>query len=285
MLAAIFILTSTVTSLIEGILIKKYNQKYSSGGFIFTAIVSLFSMLFFLITDRGGLNFDFAMLPYGIISGILYCLASFLTFVALGCGPFALSMLILSYSGIFSIIYGIFFLKEDIKVFTAAGILLMFVSLFLTRNQKSQNEKKANLKWLVCIAVSAVGCGMFTVIQRMQQIRFDNAVTNEYMIVTLGISAIILFAIGLVKDRKNLKYILRHGTVYSAFAGFSNGATNFLVLVANGLMNISVLSPVRAGAKIVLSFLISRFIFKEKFLVRQVIGVLIGAAAIVLLNL
>ena len=46
---------------IEGIMIKKYNSKHTKGGFIFTAILSLFAMLFFLIldlvTDRTGLYF------------------------------------------------------------------------------------------------------------------------------------------------------------------------------------------------------------------------------------
>ena len=109
MLAFALIILSSVTHLVEGSLIKKYNGKHTKGGFIFTAMVSLFSMLFFLLTDKGGLDFRAEMIPYGIVSGIFYFSASFLTFVALGCGPFALSMLIISYSCVFSISYGIFF--------------------------------------------------------------------------------------------------------------------------------------------------------------------------------
>lgn len=285
MLAALLIVASCATSLVEGILIKKYNAKHDKGGFIFTAMVSLFSMLFFVITDTGGFDFRLEMLPYGIVSGILYCVASLLTFIALGCGPFAISMLILSYSGVFSIGYGLFFLKESVTPFKIAGIILILVSIFLNRTKKKEEEKRASLKWLICIGVSAVGNGMFGVVQRMQQIRFENKVTNEFMIVTLGFSAITLFVIGLIKDGKDAPYILKNGAPYSSVAGVSNGLTNFLSLAINMLIAISIAAPIKSGAKIIFTFIVSKVLFKEKFLKRQVAAVLVGAVALVLLNI
>ena len=285
MLAWLLVLLSSGTSLIEGTLIKKYNAKHTKGGFIFTAMVSLFSMIFFVLTDKGGLVFPAEMIPLGIISGVLYCSASVLTFIALGCGPFTLSMLILSYGGVFSICYGIFFLNDEIDVFTIIGIALIFVSLFLNRGEKKSGEKRASLKWIICICISFFGSGMFAVLQKIQQIRFENKVTNEYMIVTLGFSAVTLFIIGIIMDCKYVGYIFRHGGIYSAIAGISNGATNFLSLTANTLLPLAVVAPIKAGTKIVLSFIVSVTIFKETFLKRQIVGVILGAAALVLLNL
>lgn len=285
MLAFLLIILSNVTHLVESTLIKKYNGKYNKGGFIFTAMVSLFSMLFFLLTDKGGLDFRAEMIPYGIVSGVFYCSASLLTFIALGCGPFALSMLILSYGGVFSIAYGIFFLKDEVSFFTVAGIVLVLISLFLNRSEKKQGENKASLKWLICIGLSFFGSGMFSVLQKMQQIKFNNEITNEYMIVTLSFSAITLFVVGFIKDYKYIGYIFRHGGLYSSVAGISNGMTNFLGLIANTLLPLSIVSPVKAGTKIVLAFILSVFVFKEKFLKRQIAGVIVGTAALVLLNI
>ena len=284
MLAILLVIVSCSTSLVEGILIKKYNSKHTKGGFIFTAMVSLFSMLFFVITDKGGLDFSAAMLPYGIISGVFYCAASLLTFVALGCGPFTLSMLILSYSGLLPISYGIFFLKDKITVPMVVGIVLIFVSLFLNRGEKRAEDKRASLKWLICIGISFIGSGMVSVIQKMQQIRFENSVNNEYMIITLGFSALVLFIVGFIKDHKDVLYIFRHGGIYSSLAGISNGATNFLTIAVNMLLPISVASPIRAGTKVILSFIVSLLLFKEKFMKRQIAGVIVGAVAIILLN-
>ncbi len=280
---------STGVNLVESVMIKKYNEKHSKGGYFFTGIVSLFSMLFFvgkdLLVNRDGFDFNVEMLPYGIIAGIFFSMASILTFVALCCGPFALSRLILSYGGIFSICYGIFFLHDKIGVYTVMGILLMLVSLYLNRAPKGDNERKASLKWLICIILSAVGSGMFSVIMKMQQVKFLNAVDNEFMIVCLGFSALALFVIGIIKDGKDTLYILKNGTAYSAVAGLSNGLSNFLTLFTNQLLAISIASPVRSGVGIIFSFIVSLLFFKEKFLPRQVVGMLIGTASIVLINL
>jgi drug/metabolite transporter (DMT)-like permease len=273
------------TGIAEGALIKQYNSRHTGGGFIFTAMVSLFSMLFFVITDKGGFNFSFEILPYSFASGLFYCVASVLTFVAIGCGSFALSMLILSYSGIFSIVYGIFFLKDTVSSFTLIGVFLTFISIFLARETKRESDSGASFKWLVCILASVFGNGMFGVVQKMQQLKFNNEVTNEYMIISLAISTVILFIVGFAQNKKNIKNIFKHGIGYAAVAGISNGTTNFLYLITNTLVKLSVLSPTMAGVKIVLSFIYSITICKEKFSKQRFAAVIIGIVAIVILNL
>ena len=157
-MAAILILLAGCTGLVEGVLIKKYNAKHKKGGFIFTGLVSLFSMLFFVVTDRGGFYFPSGIFPYALTSGALFCIASFLTYVALGCGPFAVSMLILSYSGVFSVVYGLVFLHEQASAFTYIGFALIIISLFLTRgDSRADADKKASFKWLVCMILSVIG--------------------------------------------------------------------------------------------------------------------------------
>lgn len=274
---------------IEGVMIKKYNGKHNKGGFIFTALISLFAMLFFFITDKGGLNFPIEMIPYGIASGAFYCIASFLTFVAFGCGSFVLTNLFLSYSLLFSVGYGLFFLNDPATPLTYIGIALMMVSVFLVRGAKkgdgNEEKVKISLKWIVCVALSVIGSGMFGVMQKLQQVKFEKSCDNEFMIVTLGFSALVLLIAGIIMNGKDLLYILRHGGLYASVAGVSNGATNLLNLVVNAMIPISIAAPTRSGIKIVISFLISLFIFKEKLTKRQVVGVIIGAAALVLLNL
>lgn len=284
-MAALLIVLSGCTGLVEGILIKQYNRKHEKGGFLFTGLVSLFSMLFFLITDRDGLCFPVGIIPYGILSGLLFCMASLLTYVALGCGSFTVSMLILSYSVAFSIVYGLAFLGEEASVFTWLGLAAMMLSLFLTRGARERDGRRFSPRWLICISLSVVGSGMFGVLMRMQQIRFENAYTNEYMVITLGLSAVVLLTVGMIRDGRDVWYILRHGGIYAALSGLSNGATNMMGLMINTMMPISLSSPIRAGVKVIFSFLLSKLIFRESFLVRQVVGVGVGALALVLLNL
>ena len=280
---------STGIHQVEGVMIKKYNSKHQKGGFIFTALISLFAMLFFFITDKGGLNFPVEMIPYGIASGAFYCIASFLTFVAFGCGSFVLTNLFLSYSLLFSVCYGLFVLNDPATPLTYIGLALMMVSVFLVRGAKKgdgNDEKvKISFKWIVCVVLSVIGSGMFGVMQKLQQVKFEKSCDNEFMIVTLGFSAAVLLIAGIIMNGKDLLYILRHGGLYASAAGVSNGATNLLNLVVNAMIPISIAAPTRSGIKIVVSFLISLFIFKEKLTKRQVAGVIIGAASLILLNM
>ena len=282
---ALLILTITLTSLFEGIFIKKYNSKHKVGGFIFTALICFFSMMVFVISDTDGFNFPSEIWLYGIIAGILYCSASFLTYVALGCGSFAMSMLILSYSIVFSIIYGLFFLNEPATPLTYVGLALIMISLFLTKFENNSEKTNFSLKWLICIGLSVFGSGMFSVITRAQQFKFNNSYNNEFMIVALGFSTTMLLVIGLIKDGKHFGYILRYGVPWTLGAGASNGITNILAMFLYTLMPISIASPVQAGVKVIISFAISVILFKERFSILQWIGVALGAVALVLLNI
>ena len=285
-MAALLIFLSTASNLAESIFIKRYNARNSRGGMTFTAMISFFSMLFFLLSDQGGFYIPPALWWYAVAAGILYCSASFLTYVALQIGPYAVTMLILSYSVLFSIGYGLFFLDEKATAFTVIGLVLVLISLYLVRAEKRPDQKKnASLGWLICVGISAIGCGMFGVLQRMQQIRFANSCTNEFMVIALAVSTVLLLTVGLVRDRGEFVYVLRHGILWTAGAGVSNGLTNAMIVYLHTLMPISLSSPIRVVAKIILSCLLSVMVFRESFLKRQIIGVCLGGIALVLLNI
>ena len=119
----------------------------------------------------------------------------------------------------------------------------------------------------------------------MQQIRFDNACNNEFMVIALALSAAVLLIGGVIRDRKDLREIAVYGTPYAGAAGVANGLNNLMSIYINNLLPISISSPAIAGIKIVFSYLISSFFFKEQYLKRQIAGVAIGAAAVIFLNL
>ena len=284
-LALLLLLVGKAAHQVESVSIKKYNQKHSGGGLLFTSLVSLFSMLFFLITDKGGLHFPKEMFLYAVPAGICYFSASYLTFLAYECGSFVMTGLFLSYNLLFSIGYGLFFLKDPATPLTYAGLVLILLSIFLVRNDKKEGDSvKISPKWVICMTLSVVGCGMLGVLMKMQQLKFDHA-DNEFMIVTLGVSALTLFVLGLIKDRRNLGRTFIKGAPYATLAGISNGATNLLNLTVTRMIPLSISAPSSAGIGILFSFLLALFLFKERLSRRQLVGVAMGAVALVLLNL
>ena len=282
-MAYLLIIINVFAGLAEGVFIKQYNAKHAHGGFLFTGIVSLFAMLYFVFTDKGGFELVPSLLPYALISGLIYCIASLLTYVALACGSFAMSMLVLSYSIVFSIGYGVIFLNETFTAFSIVGFVLLLVSLYLTRG--SSLGGKLSLKWIVCIVISTVANGLYGIVIRMQQIRFDNAYDNECMALCLGFSAVILFAIGIFTDGRYIKEIAKTAIPYAFGSGIINGFRNMLSIVVYTLIPFSMSSALTSGMKIVISFLVSFLLFRERFLKRQVVGVIVGAVALVFLNL
>ena len=284
-MAYLLILVKSLTNISESVLIRKYTDRHTSGSMVFTGVISLFAMLFFLLTDRDGFHPDPAILPYAIAFGAIYCLAYLLTFVALACGPFTLSMLIISYCLVFPIVYGIVWLGEELTLLMCIGFLLLTVSLYLVRGTMADEEHKITAKWAVSITVVCVGNGVLSILQKMQQLRFDNGQNHEFMAISLALSAVLLLAIGIVNNRRNLKEVVRYGLPYAGAAGISNGATNLLSLWINTLLPISVSSPISSGVKIVMSYICSGLLLKESYSRRQIIGVAVGAAALICLSI
>lgn len=280
-----FIVLKTIANISEGILIKKYNERHTAGGMFFTGILSLFALIFFCVSDKNGFNFQTEMLVYSVAYGLIYCISYFLTFVALVCGPFTLSMLIISYSLVFPILFGIIFLHESVSVFTGIGFILLMISLFFVRGNKDEKENKFSVKWLIAIIIVMLGNGLLAIIQKMQQIKFNNECNNEFMIIGLAVSASVLMIGGMIKDRKQLKEIIRYGIPYAGTAGVANGINNLLTIAVNNLLPLSIVSPVFSGMRIVVSFLSATILFKEKYLKRQIFGVVIGVIALVFLNI
>ena len=283
-LPALLIMVSTVFNLTEGIIIKKYNQNHMGGGPIFTGIVSLFSMLFFVITNKEGYCFTFEVFYWGAVSAVLYASASLLTYVALECGSFAMTMLILSYTILMQIIYGITFLNENASVFTYTGIAFLMISIYFM-NGKDREREKISVKWIAAVSATFLTCGLYGIVQRMQQIYFKDARTNQFMIVTLGLSSIILICYGMIKYGKKNIDVIKSGGIYAACAGISNGVTNFFGLVLYMYMPISIVSPLKSCVKIIISFAASVLLFKEKFKKRQLVGLFLGTLAIIFLNM
>lgn len=282
---AILIILPIFSSMLEGIFIKRYNSRHNKGGILFTAFVSVFAMLFFVITDQNGFVFPAKIVVYGIIAGLLYCIASYMTYMAIALGSFAMCMLIISYDLVFSVGYGLIFLKEPASPVTYVGLVIALVSLFLVNAPDKSQKKKFSLKWLATIITATVASGLFVVVMKMQQTAFDNSYTNEFMIVTLGLSAIVLSVGSISTAPKESVYFVRHGLFWAVCAGASNGVTNFLSLALFNIMPISIATPTRASVKIIASFIWAYLIYKERYSRKQLAGVALGVVAIVLLNI
>lgn len=271
----------------ETMTIKRYGDKYGKGGMFFNAILCLFAVVFFLASDKGGLVFPLGVVVFGVINSVLYAVGFYSGYLAYVSGSFGLTRLITSFTCIIPIFYGIFFAGETQPPIFYIAIVLILVSLFLMRFQKADadNKVKFSVKWILSVVFVIISNGFISVLGKMQHTAFGDTYKNEFLIITFIGSAFWLFLMGFIFERKSFKSTIKYGVLYGAVAGLCNGINNWLNLTSYNYLDLSVSVPIKTGAGMALSFLVSLIIYKERFSVRQIIAVIIGTLAVVLINI
>lgn len=264
---------------------KAYNGKANRGGFTFSALSALFAALFFLATSLGHLEFRPEVIPYSLLFALSYGTAMIGIFFAIKTGPLSLSSLLLSYSLIIPTLYGLFFLGDEVDALLIAGLAVLAVSLFLVNYERKSEEKRITLRWILFVLLAFFGNGFCSVVQKIQQDRFEGAYKNEFMIPALLIVFLTFAVFALFTERERILPSVKGGWFWSLACGICNGLANLLVMLLTATLPASVMFPLISAGGIVLSYLVARFLYREKLNVLQNIGVLLGVAAVVLLNL
>ena len=286
MIGMLLVAGSLTAHQLEVMLVKRYGKKYGKGGMFFNAIICLFAMIYFFITDTGGLVFAKGIWGYGIVNSLMYATGFYAAYVAFKIGSFGLTRLFTSFGVIISTFYGIIFLNEPTSLLTYISLAMILVSLALMNYSKSEGTRqKITLKWVIYVLLIIISNAAIAIIGRMQHGVYGDVYKNEFLIISLAGAAISLFALGAVFERDSFKETLRHGIIYGASAGVCNGINNLFVLITYNYLPISFTSPLKSGLGIVISFVVSIALYKEKFGRHQVAGVIIGALAVVLMNI
>ena len=285
MIGMLFVMGSLVSHQLETMLVKQYGDKYGKGGMFFNAIICIFAMIYFFISDTDGLNFSGKIWIYGIVNSTMYATGFYAAYVAYKSGSFGLTKLFTSFGVVVTTFYGIIFLGEPTTIFTYIAIGMILISLGLMNYQKQDSgNQKMSFVWILCVILVIVSNAAITIIGKMQHGAYGDTYNNEFLIISLCGAAVSLFSLGAIFERNSFKPTIKNGLLYGAGAGVLNGINNLLVLVTYNYLPISFTSPVKAGLGIVLSFVVSLLLYREKFTRRQLISVVIGIGAVILMN-
>jgi len=284
-MCAILLIICIFSLSFQNVFKKQYNSKVEHGVFCFNAIASFFALLFFAIPALiKGFDFTTKLTGYSIAYAISYVVTLVSMYLAILWGGFGITSLIYSYSTVIPTLYALLFLDEQMNAIIGIGFALLVISLFLTNVDCSVSEK-VTLKWVAAIVLAFLSNGMCSVIQNVQQVDFGGTHKNEFMVLSLLIVEIVLWGLAFLKDRPHIKESFEKGLFPAAACGICNGATNLLVMFLLGMMASSILFPALSAGGIIIAFLFSVFVYKEKLGVRQGVGVVFGIVAMVLLNL
>lgn len=285
MINYLLLCVAVVCCSIQSIISKQYNVKVKNiNSYLYCAMTTTVAMMFFLIASRGMLAFERGVLFYSILFAVCYSMATIGNLCAIACGPLGISSLLFQCSLVIPTLYGLVVLKERLSIFGYIGIVCLFVCLFMVNPIKKDEEKKIGMRWGLWVAVGFVGNGMCSAVQKMQQLKFDGAYKNEFMIVALLCSAAVMYLLGF-KHGKKLKSEFCSGIKYAVGQGAANGATNMLVMILTAILPTAVLFPAVLSGGIIITFAASVAVYKEKLSLMQYVGYFLGIAAVVLINL
>lgn len=260
---------------------KTYTQRTNGAGvYFFNILLSAAALLFFVVTSSK-FSFDISFIPYSIGFAISYAVAAVFMVLAIAYGSLSLTSLFISYSLMIPTFYGLI-IGDPIGKGFIPGMILLVISLFLTN--KSGEKANVSFKWLSFVFLSFLGNGMCTVVQKMQQIASNGAYKNEFMIVALAIVIVIMLIMSVLKERTEIKFFAKVGWHWAVICGVLNGMVNLFVMILSGKMPVSLMFPLISAGGLIVTFLVSRFFYKEKLTKLQLAGFLCGVASVVCLN-
>lgn len=279
----VYLILVVVCSSFQTVFNKQFSKKENGGVFTFTALTSFSALLLFLVQTK-----DFAVTWPVIGFAVLFALMSFMgdLFVVLAIkhGSLARTSLISSFSLLLPMLFGILFLNEEVKLLMLIGFVFLFLSLFLVNYSKSK-EKISSL-WILFVILAFLGNGMCSIVQRMEQICCEGErYSSIFMVIAFLLVSIFSLISALISEKKTKILATVRGSWHLAIGrGVLMGVVNMLVIKLNTMLPASILFPLISSSGLLITWLISYGIYRERFTNKQVVGYVFGLAAVVLLN-
>lgn len=231
-------------------------------------------LVWLLIQGKG---VHWATLPWALPYGICLTVSMYTGFMALSCGPMALTSIMAAMSLLIPFLWGILFWQERLSVFGIIGIILLIGAIFLINYRK---ESKFSKKWLVYSLITMLANGFCSVIQKYHQLSYPKLHQVDFMLFAMSTVTILLLIAFPFQKEKKLKF-----STLGTCSGIMNGLANFFVLILAGIQNAAALFPMVSVCNVMAAWLTGILFFKEKTKPIQFIGLILGVAGVCLLNL
>ncbi len=245
---------------------------------IFTAVLAIVA---FGITRP-----DFSLITpeiilYALVYSILSMLSPCLHIIAMEKGSVSVCSLIYGCAFLPPTIFGIFFRNDIPSVFSVIGILLVIFAIFLTTGKPGKGGGFVFISLGAMLASGGVG-----IVQTLFSNTHEQSLQNELLFTAftfnLIISAVLLLVLRIGNKQENMKLDSRYFIAATLLAACVVGQ-NTINLELSGKLPSVLMFPVISGGGIAVTTILSRLIFREKLKARQMVGICVAIAAIVLI--
>lgn len=215
--------------------------------------------------------------------------AQFLFLLAVGRGPVSVSTLFYSCGFILPTFWGMIRFDEPVTFLGMFGVALVLGSFALSTDRKDE-EKKADFLWWLFAVGAAVCSGIVGVAQKefsaLNACSIDGFLFLSFACSTVfgGVLALVLKIVGkdgVATEKADWKRAVLGALPLGVIMGCANKLNTYLA----GVFESVVTFPCVNGGRIVLTAILSAWIFKEKTALRQKIAVVVGFLGIICISI
>ncbi len=282
---------------VQAISFKMYGymcDKSKSSFALFTTLYLCFSAVlalpFVFIIDKGVISAESMM--FGGLMGVAFFGFILMYDKAIKSGPLSITTLVFSVASAIPIIVSAIVFDEAITALQIVGFVIIAISLyfisFANSHRKTTEKRQFSRKWLLytCVGFAFNVCTML--LNKFFGKTVEGGSVYQYIFTTFMVSAILSLTLYIPKEtRSNVKNIGvdKWFIILAIAVAVANAVGNGAVAVLGGILNGAVLFPVTGAVSVLISSLVSIFLFDEKLNAKSIIGLSLGIVAIVLISI
>ena len=260
----------------------KKSVRNTADAVAFNGLVFVFSALLFSYKIPGC---SLPVWAYASIGGAFSVLFQLAYTKALAMGNVSLTVLIVNFQMVITVLVSYFMYGDDISGLRLLGILLTIVSFFIcTDFKESQAPQK---KWLITTLIALAGTSISYVVLKIFGESAYSRENQAYVACHYVVAAIITLAAYCIIKRKGQGKTFRTGKraiLFSMAVGLTLAVFQAVNTYAISVIPGTFLFPAYSGGTVVFSTLSGVFVFKDKLSKKQIFSIIIGITAIVLKN-
>ena len=280
-------MTFSAVITIAGRLYNNKNREVKNVTRLYSVLVASAASLGWLILWITDFSFDIRVLPFAMLYGILYASFTVGMLGALQSGSTSLTALVKQVALVGVSFWGFFFWDTEFTSLSAIGIVALLISLGLCLIVKEKKGSSHHMgKWLFYALLITAGNAGCSILQRYQQMAFDYQHKNMLMFFGCFFAAIFCLIFAMGEKKENWGKAFASSWMFPLLAGSSSALSNvFILLLVKSQMSPVILYPGVAVGGLMITTGVSFFGFRERLRPLQWLGLVVGAVALVLLNL
>lgn len=255
---------------------------------LFNSLLSGIWIVILLVLNHGK-SVPLTAMLWGLLYGILIAAFLLCKMQALSTGPISITSFMGCSSLLISTAFGVLYFKEAVSVIQIAGVIILIFSLLLTLVDFGENSsnRKASKKWYLWSFLFFICSGATGVVFKLHQASPSRNEVNQMMLSAAIVSAVLFLILSVIIQKKatnTLPKIKSTALFYVFSCGIVSCGYNRINISLSRMLPSIVFFPAFNGAVVLLTSLSGAILLDEKLTKKQIFGLIIGMAALIMIS-